>query len=903
MRRMRSNLVLLIAMVLCAGAATAEPVQTELDYIDGVLVVRFLDDVTPVVAKTGHLTVGMPEIDRLFDRFEAYDYGHLAGPLNIQDEDYRHLIRNDYFLYFPEDADIPLIAEELLASGRFEFALPDYLIPMDYIPDDPRITSQWFHGVMQNFDAWDHLNGENVVIGVIDSGFDFNHPDLWENVWVNPDEDIDGDPSPFNPMFPELPGTFGDENEVDDDGNGYVDDFIGWDWVSGANAAPGEDGSNPDNNPMDFGGHGTGVGAAAAEVGDNGDGAVGVAYGAKILPLRCGYEDPSGQGLVQSSAGLQAMQYSAVMADLHDLKLIVNMSYGSNNSWTPMANAIDAAFNAGVLPVGAAGNDNSPQLHYPAAYNHVMSVAATTSQDQRASFSNYGTWVDVAAPGQGCHTAWFDDSYTTWDGTSVASPIAAGVAALVASRWPNAGPAVWEEKVLESAEDIGSSQPIGSGRVNSYRAITQSYWPDLTFEEIEVIEEIPNNRGDAGETVQIVVTVTNAPEFMEALFATATLSFDIEGLNLVNDEVTFTSIAPGETVNNSSDPFEVEIPDDWEGGIFTDMTITIESEPNSYVVATTERVLIGTPDILYVHDTWNELLPQYILSDLEEFGGVYHMWDTFEDGELTQTEIDQYNLVIWQCGPATDPLTTGEVTMIQNAMDNGINFFISGENIDEQQAGTSFYSDYLHAASAGTVGNQALDAVNGSGGPVIDDSRLVLTGAGGSGNSTDPDGITPQGSAVGGYHYLNAPDSYGMLYYAGDYNLVYFSCNFEAISGAAGTTSRADFVTNMMNWLDISDVEESTEPAVLPDEFAIRAAYPNPFNPSTTLDIALPQQSHVTLRVFDVLGREVAALADNTYGAGVHSFQWNAHGRAAGMYFAVMQTRGQTHTAKLLLVK
>jgi hypothetical protein len=291
------------------------------------------------------------------------------------------------------------------------------------------------------------------------------------------------------------------------------------------------------------------------------------------------------------------------------------------------------------------------------------------------------------------------------------------------------------------------------------------------------------------------------------------------------------------------------------------------------------------------------------MSDLEEFGYTYHYWDSFEHGEVTQTEIDQYNLVIWQTGPAADPLSAGEVTLLQNAMDNGVNVFLSGENIDDQHAGTDFYANYLRAESTGGAGNQALDAVAGAGGPVEDGTRLVLAGAGGAGNSSGPDVIAPVNGSVAAYNFLNAPDDIGMVYYAGDYKLVYMASNFEAVSGAGGSTPRSQFINNMMAWLDISDVEESDSPASVPDEFAIAAAYPNPFNPSTTLDIALPQQSHVNLRVFDVLGREVATLADAPLNAGTHSIQWNADGLAAGMYFAVMQARGATHTAKLLLVK
>jgi subtilisin family serine protease len=276
-----------------------------------------------------------------------------------------------------------------------EYVEPNYLRYATATPDDTFFTNLWgLHNSGQNVngtagtadadidapEAWDTTTGSSsVVVAVIDSGVDYNHPDLAANIWTNPAE---------------FPG-----NGLDDDGNGLVDDVQGWDFVDN------------DNNPIDADDHGTHVAGTIAAVGNNGTGITGVSWSAQIMPLR--FLDAFGSGSV--AAAIEAIDYA-----IDKGAKIINASYGSYTFSTAERDAIARARNGGILFVAAAGNDNwnndSATKHYPSSYNlaNIIAVAATDQSDFRASFSNYGvTSVDVAAPGTSIFST-RPDRQTVW---------------------------------------------------------------------------------------------------------------------------------------------------------------------------------------------------------------------------------------------------------------------------------------------------------------------------------------------------------------------------------------------------------------------------------------------------------------------------------------------------------
>lgn len=288
---------------------------------------------------------------------------------------------------------------------------PNIRIAVSYTPNDTLLSE--LPGLIGGKgvrapQAWDVTTGSaSKVIAVVDTGVDYNHPDLAANIWNNPAE---------------VPG-----NGVDDDGNGYVDDFRGYDFAS------------EDANPMDGHGHGTHVSGTIAAVGDNSQGVVGVAFGCKVLPVKA--MGDSGYGGYYDI--IQSIDYVVKLKKAGAPIVGINLSIGGSMFSNAWLRAMQRAREADIVVIAAAGNssenaDNFPQ--YPAAFDvpNIISVAAIDSAGRLASFSNFGRRsVDIAAPGSGIlSTVPLADPAAPYDvmsGTSMATPHVAGVAALVAS--------------------------------------------------------------------------------------------------------------------------------------------------------------------------------------------------------------------------------------------------------------------------------------------------------------------------------------------------------------------------------------------------------------------------------------------------------------------------------------
>lgn len=308
----------------------------------------------------------------------------------------------------------------------------DAVVQADQTPNDPSYSSLYGMTKIGAPTAWDTTTGSsNFVVAVIDTGIDYNHPDLAANVWRNPGE------------------TAG--NGFDDDGNGYIDDVYGWDFA------------NNDNNPFDDNGHGTHVAGTIGAVGNNGVGVAGVNWSVQIMGLK--FLNARGSGY--TSAAVSALNFAVS----HGVKLS-NNSWGGGGADATLASAIGRARTAGHIFVAAAGNsglniDNSPS--YPASYiqsyDNVVTVAATDSNDNLASFSNYGaSSVTLAAPGVGILSTTPGNTYSSYSGTSMATPHVTGAIALHWAANPNLT-YLQELAVLESSVDAvsGLSGKVATG--------------------------------------------------------------------------------------------------------------------------------------------------------------------------------------------------------------------------------------------------------------------------------------------------------------------------------------------------------------------------------------------------------------------------------------------------------
>jgi subtilisin family serine protease len=326
--------------------------------------------------------------------------------------------------------------EELRGDPSLVFVEPNYLAhTAETIPDDPHYTEQWGLPRIRAPEAWDLTTGDDLVIAVIDTGVDLDHPDLVGKLWANADE------------FP--------DNGLDDDGNGYVDDSRGWDFV------------NADAEPQDDYWHGSHVAGIAAADTDNGQGVAGVSWGARIMPLKA---------LNASGEGNYADVASAIVYAADNGARILNLSLGGEDYSTTLAEAVGYARQRGCLLAAAAGNDKGAVL-YPAANSGVLAVVATDEGDRRWYRSNHGPEVDIAAPGADIYSTTLDDAYLSASGTSTATPHTSGLAALVWSVQPDLTNDEVARVITEAVHDLGTpgwDEFYGWGRIDAYRAVSSA---------------------------------------------------------------------------------------------------------------------------------------------------------------------------------------------------------------------------------------------------------------------------------------------------------------------------------------------------------------------------------------------------------------------------------------------
>jgi len=428
-----------------------------------------------------------------------------------------------YHVELPAGVDVQEAIDAFAANPDVEVAEPNYELqftdqidpPIFGLPDgttDPDYPSQWHHAAARIPNAWDYLqnNGvypgglRDVVVAVIDSGVDYNHEDLVGNMWVNAGE---------------IPG-----NSIDDDGNGFVDDIHGCNVVS--------DGRSHSGDPIDLHGHGTHVAGIVASQAYNDIGGVGVAFNVQIMAIRAGQYS----GLLTVEDVSEAILYATDNgAD------VINMSFGGYVYSQMVVDAMEVALNQAALVAGA-GNDGGPEPIFPANLPYVLAVEAAETDGRRAWFSNAG---DVRAPGVSILSTLPNNGYAAWSGTSMATPIISGIAALMRSFF-------WQSEIYSSRFNMGSiyaaSQNVWGDVVvvDSHKALTEPPTPGVVvlenwlFDDEGIAEgNDGDGRADSGETLHMAIELINRSGMAENV--TATLRAHAQGLPLDDPYVTITT--------------------------------------------------------------------------------------------------------------------------------------------------------------------------------------------------------------------------------------------------------------------------------------------------------------------------------------------------------------------------
>jgi subtilisin family serine protease len=421
-------------------------------------------------------------------------------------------------LKIPKGVSRDGLIKQLSRHSAIEIAEPNYLLHAIestnvVIPNDPRFTELWgmnntgasggrADADIDAVEAWDLTKGSReVIVGVIDTGTDYNHPDLAANIWTNPNEIA--------------------ANGIDDDNNGVIDDIHGFSAV------------NNNGNPMDGQGHGTHVAGTIGASGDNATGVVGVNWNVTMIP--CQFLGADGSGT--TAGAIACINYFTNLKQNHGVNVrLTSNSWGGGGFSQALSDAIQAGNDAGILFIAAAGNDaddSDVTPHYPSAYNlpGIISVASTDRSDNMSSFSTYGAVsVDLGAPGSAILSTTPNNSYASFSGTSMATPHVAGAAALVWSLNPDLSLAEMKTLLMDSGDSLAAlaGKTVSGKRLNVKSALDAAD-PEPGFS----LGLTPAQQTvTAGAVATYTLSVNDIADWQGVVNLTATATPTLPGLNL-----------------------------------------------------------------------------------------------------------------------------------------------------------------------------------------------------------------------------------------------------------------------------------------------------------------------------------------------------------------------------------
>ncbi len=847
--------------------------------------------------------------------------------------------------------DDPLyVSSKLKELSNVEWAEPKFVRRLTFVPNDQYYSQQYNLALIKAAQAWDISKGDtNVVIGIVDTGVDWPHPDLYANIWHNWNWQNDT----------QFPG-----------------DSIGWDF--GGNGS-GND-PTPDNNPIeDNPYHGTFVAGVASAVTNNGIGVAGIGYKCKIMPVKvtqANQIDPTSNS-PYVIFGFEGIQYAVD----HGAK-VINCSWGGGGYSNAEQDVINYAESKGALIVAAAGNDGVSESFYPASYKGVLSVAATDQNDNVTSFSNFGENIDVCAPGINIASTWQPNTYYfTGAGTSFSSPLAAGLAALVVSHFPNYTPAQVAEQIRVNCDNIDNLNPnykyqLGAGRIDAYKALAISNSISARAISYQFSDAAPGGNGDGvfqpGETISVGI------KFMNYLSPINNLTITLNSMNsystIVNGTFNISNVATLDSFDNSTSQFTIKISNslpfdqnlqfrlDYSDGNYSDFQIFSIPVNPSYSTQTNNIVSLT-------------------IGSKGNFG--YNDYPTNTEGNGFEfmngnNMLFEGSLIIGNSSSTIEDAARGADQNYEDTSFSIVEPFkiqIPGHNAD-QQGETIFNDDNAGASKLGISTKLQSFSFNNS-----PDNNYIILRYSFTNNSTNNisnfyTGIFCDWDLVDGQNDSTAWDGSGNFGYAlhtiSGFNTMVATAlisstnygfwgilnndtsswqiydgftpteKWQAISSGIGkpsagpgdisnVTSGGPFTIQAGQTLivafaiaagnNLNDLRTAISEArikyqsiltavennsnQIPLTYDLMQNYPNPFNPSTVIKYQIAKEGHVTLKIYDMLGREVEKLVDEEKPAGSYEAQFSAGNKnlASGVYLYSLRVNDFTSTKKLILLK
>lgn len=842
------------------------------------------------------------------------------------------------------------MAEKVRSTGDVLWAEPHFVYKTSTVPDDPSYSLQWNLERIQAELAWAISKGsDSVIIGIVDTGVEWEHPDLKDKIWINPNE---------------IPG-----NGIDDDHNGYVDDVRGWDF-GGLDGTPD---NNPDEDRPDHGTHVAGIAAAAT---GNKIGISSIGYNCRIMAVKTSRDnDRDAQGNVYVDYGYEGIIYA-----VDNGAKVINCSWGGDGFSKMGKDVVDYALSKNVLIVASSGNENSDAASYPASFDGVLSVGSTDKDDSRSYYSNFGPTVDVFAPGSDIYSTWKTDTYTNLSGTSMASPLAAGLAGLVRSLFPQLNAQQAAEQIRVNCDNIDAGNPsykyqLGGGRINAYKALSSVNSKSVRGYDFVFSDEDGNNNGvfEPGETV------TLSGNFVNYLSPVSSLNITLESLDGYAT-VTGASFNPGQVAtmgsfSNSSNKFRFTInsnvPNNYEmklllkynDGSYSDyQMITVKVNP-SYLTQTSGKaaltitskgnlgfndypmnfegegfryngganllfegaLMYGTSDtklsdaartgdvqeqdftvvknfILSKNESRGEFLGSNVFTDAD--AGTYSLGleTALHSYSYTQAPNDKFIILRYRMANKSGSDITGFRAGL--FLDWDINADSSSAENAYWDTDYSFGYAFSQFSTPGVMAACALLSSN-------DYGYYAIRNDGSDGGVGLYTANKNEFTKLEKWTTLSTrKDNAGtgdisMVVSGGPYNIKSNDTLEVAFAIFAGET-QADLRNTVQSarkkYHEIVNTSDTGEVAV-PIEYTLSQNYPNPFNPGTRINYSIPEASEVTLKVYNILGREVAALVNGHKDAGRYTVEFKSEGLPSGIYIYTLKAGSYISTKKMTILK
>ncbi len=842
---------------------------------------------------------GIQSLDAVADIFGVYEIekAHII-PEKAFDNPKADDLDRWYYVNFPEDFDLFEVKAAYHNCIELENTAFVTIEKPIYVPNDPRYRTQWHLHKCGFEKAWDVSQGdEDVIIGIVDSGLDMDiygddsmviHDDFLINLWFNLGEDANGD------------GVYSDIDDwdgQDNDDNGYIDDFFGWDFEANHNWP--NDAHGPDNG----GGHGTHVAGLASGDTDNGIGISGAAFSCKLMIAAC-YN-------AQDSESMSRNVHQGIIYCASNGADVINLSWGHFGGANPRnRDAVEFAQAEGVIIFAGTGNDDTGDFaggrdhFYPCAYDDVIGVGATTSGDRKADFSNWGDFTDIVAPGVDMLSAWPHNTYISTQGTSMSSPFACGTGALLLSVTPDLDAEQMLRRMQDTAVNIAERNENYPGieyRIDADKLLNSTH-PDFSVHrwDFDEIEGNDNGIPEPHEIFHMPITISNTEGYTDATNVRYSIRSDDRTVRFTNRRGRIGNIDAGdrlEVEDNQAPAFTMA----WSHPHFSTFEISVTSN-EGWSQEFEIPVTIGYPYYAIIDDDGGEDIEKYYKEDMGVRPFTYGYWDMVaEEWWPDQEWLNGFPVVFWFTGNERDALAEEEMLILQDYLDNGGKLIIVGQYLGDDHGNSEFFTDYLYAGYSGNSNSREPMGIEGN--ELTDGMRFLLLGGTAAANSRFPSILEPLEGAQPLFTYGNSEDVGATIYEQEDgYTAIYVGFALEAAAGLGGTSQRHEFIEVVLDSLFEVGVNDNPQ-RPMPQTFNMSQPWPNPFNATTEVRVRIPEVGDFRLDVVDVHGRSIARLHEGYHAPGYANFVWDAAGVPAGEYFfRLIHEKGST-VRKMILVK